>query len=158
MKRFLEYLLTAWLVITANFLLPRLVPGDPLLYLTGEASGDTAVTIDQATREKLEQHYGLDQPLRQQYVHYLQGLLTADLGHSIHFRTSVLDLIRQTMGWTLFLMVTAIMLSSAVGTCLGVLSAWKRGTLVDRGLLTLLVGTLAIPSFLLAVLRFGSCR
>ncbi|MCP4350864.1 MAG: hypothetical protein GY795_35810 [Desulfobacterales bacterium] len=50
--RFFEYLITAWIIITANFFLPRLVPGDPLLYLTGEADGDTAVVIDEAAREK----------------------------------------------------------------------------------------------------------
>jgi peptide/nickel transport system permease protein len=150
MNRFLEYLLTAWIIITANFFLPRLIPGDPLLYLTGEASGDTAVTIDEATRQKLKQYYGLDQPLRTQYWRYIRGIFTADLGHSIYFRTSVSGLILQTIPWTLFLMLTAIFFSAAIGTCLGVLSAWKRGTIIDKGLLILVTGTIAVPSFLLA--------
>ena len=122
MKRVFEYLITAWIIITANFFLPRLIPGDPLLYLTGEAEG-TEVTIDEATREKLRQYYALDQPMSQQYLHYLKGIFTADLGHSIYFRTGVSTLIRQTMPWTLFLVATAILLSSGIGVCLGILSA-----------------------------------
>jgi peptide/nickel transport system permease protein len=57
MRRLFEYFITAWIIITVNFFLPRLIPGDPLLYLTGEASGDTAVAIDEVTREKLKQYY-----------------------------------------------------------------------------------------------------
>ncbi len=150
MKRVLEYLITAWIIITANFFLPRLIPGDPLLYLTGEAEG-TEVTIDEATREKLRQYYALDQTVVQQYLHYLRGIFTADLGQSIYFRTGVSTLIRQTMPWTLFLVATAILLSSGTGICLGILSAWKRGRLIDKGLLISVMGTTAIPSFLLAV-------
>ncbi len=151
MKRLFEYFITAWIIITANFFLPRLIPGDPLLYLTGEASGDTAVAIDEVTREKLRQYYGLDYSLTYQYLHYLKGIFTADLGYSIHFRTSVFKLIQRTMPWTLFLVVTAILFASGIGACLGVLSAWKRGKLIDKGLLTFVMGTTAVPSFLLAI-------
>jgi peptide/nickel transport system permease protein len=151
MKRLFEYFITAWIIITANFFLPRLIPGDPLLYLTGEASGDTAVAIDEVSREKLKQYYGLDQSLSHQYLHYLKGIFTVDLGYSIHFRTSVFKLIQRTMPWTLFLVVTAILFASGIGTCLGVLSAWKRGKVIDKGLLTFVMGTMAVPSFLLAI-------
>ena len=150
MKRATEYLITAWIIITANFFLPRLIPGDPLLYLTGEAEG-TEVTIDEATREKLRQYYALDQPVVQQYLHYLKGIFTADLGQSIYFRTGVSKLIRQTMPWTLFLVTTAILLSSGIGIYLGILSARKRGRLVDKSLLISVMSTTAVPSFLLAV-------
>jgi len=151
MKRLFEYFITAWIIVTANFFLPRLIPGDPLLYLTGEASGDTAVTIDEATREKLKQYYGLDHPLSHQYLHYLKGIFTADLGHSIFFRTSVFNLIKRTMPWTIFLVVTAILFASLIGACLGALSAWKRGSMLDKGLLTFVMGITAAPSFLLAM-------
>jgi peptide/nickel transport system permease protein len=151
MKRLFEYFITAWIIITANFFLPRLIPGDPLLYLTGEASGDTVVAIDEITREKLKKYYGLDHPLSHQYLHYLKGIFTADLGYSIHFRTSVFKLIQRTMPWTLFLVVTAILFASVIGACLGVLSAWKRGKVIDKGLLTFVMGTAAVPSFLLAI-------
>ncbi|MCP4105443.1 MAG: ABC transporter permease [Desulfobacteraceae bacterium] len=151
MARFFEYLITAWIIITANFFLPRLVPGDPLLYLTGEAGGDTAVVIDEAAREKLREYYELDRPLGRQYLNYLKGIFTADLGYSIHFRTSVFSLIRQTIPWTLFLVLTSVILSSGIGIFLGALSAWNRGRLTDKALMTLIMGTAAVPSFLLAV-------
>ena len=150
MKRVLEYLVTAWIIITANFCLPRLIPGDPLLYLTGEAAG-TEVTIDEATREKLRHYYALDQPVAKQYLHYIRGIFTGDLGQSIYFRTGVSTLIRQAIPWTLLLVITAIILSSGIGICLGVLSAWKRGGLMDKSLLISVMGTTAVPSFLLAV-------
>jgi peptide/nickel transport system permease protein len=151
MRRLFEYFITAWIIITVNFFLPRLIPGDPLLYLTGEASGDTAVAIDEVTREKLKQYYGLDQPLSNQYLNYLKGIFTADLGYSIYFRTSVFKLIQRTMPWTLFLVVTAILFATGIGACLGVLSAWRRGKVIDKGLLTFVMGTMAVPSFLLAI-------
>ena len=150
MKRVLEYLVTAWIIITANFCLPRLIPGDPLLYLTGEAAG-TEVTIDEATREKLRHYYALDQPVAKQYLHYIRGIFTGDLGQSIYFRTGVSTLIRQAIPWTLLLVITAIILSSGIGICLGVLSAWKRGGLMDKSLLISVMGITAVPSFLLAV-------
>lgn len=151
MKRLFEYFITAWIIITVNFFLPRLIPGDPLLYLTGEASGDTAVAIDEVTREKLKQYYGLDQSLSHQYLHYLKGILTADLGYSIYFRTSVFELIQRTMPWTLFLVVTAILFATGIGASLGALSAWRRGKVIDKGLLILVMGAMAVPSFLLAI-------
>jgi len=151
MKRLIEYLITIWIIITINFLLPKLIPGDPLLYLTGEASGDASIHIDEITREKLKQYYGLDQPVFQQYLHYLKGIFTLDFGYSIHYRTNVSKLILQTLPWTVFLIFAAIFISLFIGIFLGVLSAWKKDKLADKGLLMVIMGTSAIPPFLLAL-------
>jgi len=151
-QRLLEYLVTAWVIITVNFLLPRLVPGDPLLYLTGEASGDVDVMVDEVTREKLAHYYNLDQPLPLQYWHYLTGIFTGDLGYSLYFKTSVVSLIWQTLPWTIFLVANAVVWATVGGTILGVLSAWWRGSLFDQALLLMTTVTMAIPAFLLAIL------
>jgi peptide/nickel transport system permease protein len=55
------------------------------------------------------------------------------------------------MPWTLFLVVTAILFATGIGACLGVLSALRRGKVIDKGLLTFVMGTMAVPSFLLAI-------
>ena len=151
MRRLLEYLLIVWIVLTINFLLPRLIPGDPILYLTGEATGDSAVVVDEQTRQRMRQDLGLDQPLAWQYVRYLGGLLGADLGRSIHHRVAVLDLIRGALPWTLALVLTAVCLATLLGAGLGTLAAWRRGSPLDRALTVPAVALMASPSFLLAM-------
>ena len=127
MKRLPEYLIVAWVIITANFFLPRLIPGNPLLQLTGEASGDAPIAIDESDRAKLRRYYELDVPPSRQYLQYLRGIVTGDLGYSVHQRTSVLTLLQRTLPWTLLLTMTAVFFSVGLGTGLGVLSAWKGG-------------------------------
>jgi peptide/nickel transport system permease protein len=151
LKRFPEYLVTVWIILTINFLLPRMVPGDPLLYLSGEAGGDTAVSLDEETRQKLKKYYGLDRPLWQQYVHYLKGICRADLGYSLYFKKPVSLLICKTLPWTLALVIPAILFSAFAGMILGTWAAWQRGRMPDRLMLLSVTLTAAVPSFLLAV-------
>ena len=80
-RRWTGYLLTLWIVLTANFLLPRLLPGDPLSALLDPENAD--YVFDAEVRAALETYYGLDRPLAAQYAHYLKGAVTGDLGRSI---------------------------------------------------------------------------
>src|SRR5579871_6898584 len=91
-----------WLVVSVVFLLIHLVPGDPILQMLGENAASTDV---QAARHD----YGLDLPLRQQYVNYWKGVLHGDLGRSLRFgqpvRTVVLQRYPATVGLTLASMI-----------------------------------------------------
>ena len=79
--RFVAYLATLWTVLTLNFFLPRLLPGDPLAALLDPESSE--YVFEAEVRAALEAYYGLDHPLLQQYAAYLKGAVTGDLGRSI---------------------------------------------------------------------------
>ncbi|MDQ4132589.1 MAG: ABC transporter permease [Actinomycetota bacterium] len=141
------YLLTVFVLITINFLLPRLMPGDPIDAMTAEAS---AIVQEPEVRERLAEYYGIDKPLITQYFQYLGQLARGDLGESIRTRSPVSEDLRGTVGWSFLLIITASVIAIAIGIPAGVHSGWKRGQRVDRGLLTFFVTAQNIPVFFLA--------
>ncbi len=126
----LSYLVTLWAVLTLNFLLPRLMPGDPLAALLDPSSSD--YVFDPEVRAALASYYGLDRPLPEQYVRYLWGAFRGDLGRSIRLNRPVADLIAAHLPWTLLLVGTALLLSSALALLGGTEAAWRRGSRADR--------------------------
>jgi peptide/nickel transport system permease protein len=124
------YLVTLWAVLTLNFFLPRLLPGDPLSALLDPESSEYVFNAE--VRAALEAYYGLDRPLTQQYVAYLKGAVTGDLGRSIRLNRPVGELIGSHLPWTLLLAGTALGLASLIGILGGAEAAWKRGSFTDR--------------------------
>lgn len=124
------YLVTLWIVLTLNFLLPRLLPGDPLSALLDPESSDYVFNTE--VRAALETYYGLDRPLPAQYASYLKGAVTGDLGHSIRLNRPVGELLAARLPWTLLLTGTALGLASLLGLLGGAEAAWKRGSAADR--------------------------
>jgi peptide/nickel transport system permease protein len=129
-SRVVPYLVTLWVVVTLNFLLPRLLPGDPLSALLDPQSSD--YVFDAEVRAALEAYYGLDRPLLAQYADYLKGAVTGDLGRSIRLNRPVGELLAAHLPWTLLLTGTALVLASLLGLLGGAEAAWKRGTAADR--------------------------
>ncbi|MEJ2208005.1 MAG: ABC transporter permease [Anaerolineae bacterium] len=129
-SRLLAYTFTLWLVLTLNFLLPRLLPGDPLSALLDPESSDYVYNAD--ARAALEAYYGLDRPLPAQYLAYLKGVVTGDLGRSIRLNRPVGELLAAHLPWTLLLTGTALGLASLLGLLAGTEAAWRRGTAADR--------------------------
>ncbi len=150
LNRLGAFLLTLLAVLTLNFLLPRAMPGDPITALL--APSNTQVTTDDTTRAALEQYYGLDQPLYVQYVRYLFGIVTGDLGWSIRQQQPVSQLIASHLPWTLALTVPAILLASFVSLVAGAHAGWRRGTWVERGLIMLFTTVHTVPAFFLGAL------
>lgn len=143
-RRITSYLITLWAVATVNFFLPRLLPGDPLMALLDPQSSD--YVFDPETRAAVAAYYDLDRPILQQYGHYLWGIVAGDLGRSIRLNRPVAELIAGHLPWTLLLVGTALLLSSAMGLLAGAESAWRRGSWTDR-LLTagsLIVGNVPV--------------
>ncbi len=132
-------------VLVVNFLLIRLAPGDPLYLLAGDG-GDPAYFA--AMRAK----YGLDQPLATQLALYLRGTLQGEFGYSFAYARPVFAVIFARLPPTLLLMGVSLAVSTAAGIWLGVVSARKARTAVDRtvGLVTL-VGY-GVPAFWLGQL------
>jgi peptide/nickel transport system permease protein len=129
-SRLVTYLVTLWVVLTLNFVLPRLLPGDPLSALLDPESSD--YVFEPEVRASLEAYYGLDRPPLAQYAAYLRGAFTGDLGRSIRFNRPVIELIAAHLPWTLLLVGTALTLASLFGLLGGAEAAWKRGAAADR--------------------------
>ncbi len=139
------YAVTVFLLITVNFFLPRALPGDPIDALL-DSDGSGQVT-DETLRARLEEYYGLDRPVVEQYGRYLADLARADLGVSIRYNVPVADLMKERLPWTLLLVLTSTSLAVAVGWLAGIHSGWRRGRPADRGLLTLFLGLHSFPVF-----------
>jgi peptide/nickel transport system permease protein len=149
-KHLKGYFLSLWVILTLNFMLPRLLPGDPLVALIDPQN--SSYVFDPTVRDALEAYYGLDTPLLQQYGHYLSGLFTGDLGQSIRLKQPVTHLLRSHLPWTLLLTLTSLSLASLVGVWSGSEAAWRRGSPVDRGLVTASVVISNIPVFFIGMI------
>ena len=143
-----SYLVTVFLLITVNFALPRMMPGDPIDALL--ALGSPNYVQNDQTRTELARYYKLDGSIPAQYVHYLGGLLHGDLGVSIISRHPVAHELRGRVKWSLLLILTAAAISIVIGIPAGIHSGWKRGKAVDRRLLTVFLSAQNIPSFVIA--------
>jgi peptide/nickel transport system permease protein len=133
------YALAIWAAVTVNFFLPRLAPGNPAEIIFNRLAQKGAVSP--ATLKALEAEFGVNttDPLWVQYFTYLGNLLHGNLGVSTnYFPTPVTDVIRQDIPWTLVLLSMSVLLSFAIGTLLGILTAWKRGSALDTVLSSVL--------------------
>jgi peptide/nickel transport system permease protein len=126
------YGLTLWIAVTLNFLLPRMLPGDPSTILLAklQRNGEVSPTLQNTLRLLLGASD--DASLWEQYVTYLGNLLRGDLGVSVtQFPTPVTELIGNALPWTIGLVGTATVLSFVLGVLLGAWAGWRRGTWVD---------------------------
>ena len=145
-----RYLALALSVVLANFFLPRLLPGDPLDFSSGDGL-DAAVPLTASARAELEAYYGLDDPILTQLRSYLGDLATGDLGFSISRSAPVGDLILNRLPWTLSLLLVSLLLSAAIGTAIGMVAGWAPGRRRDRVVMSTSGMLAAIPEFLIAI-------
>ncbi len=150
LRRIGFYLIAAWISVTLNFFLPRMAPGDPATMVFGRFKGQ----VSPGALEALKKTFGFtDAPLYSQYFTYVGQLLKGELGLSIaYFPAPVADVIATGFKWTLLLAGSAVLISFILGTFLGILSAWKRGSWLDNSLPPLLAFIGAFPYFWLAML------
>jgi peptide/nickel transport system permease protein len=133
------------IVATIVFLLLRLAPGDPAAILAGDAASPEQIA---AIRARL----GLDEPMLVQFGEWIWRLLRGDLGTSIISNQPVTRLIGERIEPTLALATTTIVFAVAVAVPLGVVSAWKQGTWIDRAVMALSVLGFSVPIFVLGYL------
>lgn len=150
LRRLGFYLIAAWVSLTLNFFIPRLMPGDPATAVFARFKGMLNAEALAAMREA----FGFtNEPLYAQYLTYLQHLFRGDLGISVvRFPTPVTDVIGESLGWTLLLAGTAAVFAFVIGTLLGVVAAWRRGGLLDSIAPPALIFLGAFPYFWLAML------
>jgi len=124
-KQLLQHIINLFLIVTFNFLLFRLLPGDPMRKLFRDPR------VPAATMKAIAHSFGLDQPVWKQYLLYLQNLVHGNWGMSFSFDQPVWGILSQRLINTLLLMVTANILAILLGVWLGVFAAKNRGRLED---------------------------
>ncbi len=143
-----------FVALLLNFYLPRLIPGNPVDVLVGQLARGGGASGE--ALEQVHQHYmaefGLDKPVWQQFLIYVNHILHGNLGTSFgQYPASVNSLIAQALPWSLALMVPAVLIGWVVGNVLGAVAAF-RGGWVDRGAF---VGSLffsSVPPFALGII------
>lgn len=160
-RRFGLMVFLVFVVVTVTFFMIRLIPGDPVK-LQLLAYIQQGMSYGNALRH-VEELYGvnLKQPLIQQYFTYIGGMFRGQLGKSLLFpNTPIMQLIAETLPWTVFTVVTSIIVSFVIGVTLGTVAAYRRGGWLDQvftpgssvlnGLPNYLIGTILL--FVFAVL------
>ncbi len=142
MRRVLVTLPVLWVVISVVFLLIHIVPGDPVVQMLGEGATASDVAV-------LRHSYGLDLPLKTQYVDYWRGIAHADLGQSLRLHDSVLHLVAQRYPYTLELTLAALLIGGAIAFPAGIVSALYRNRWQDRILGIISLTGLSFPNFAL---------
>ncbi|MFP4148582.1 MAG: ABC transporter permease [Nitriliruptoraceae bacterium] len=150
LRTVLLYALTLLVAATVIFLLPRLMPGDPLSALDDPDSG--IFIRDEQVREQVLAAYNLDGSLAQQYLGYLSGLARGDLGWSIAANRPVGEMIGGALPWTLLLVGPALLLSALVSFVAGLAAAWHRGSRTDRSIVAGLTVLRSVPEYAIALL------
>lgn len=150
-SRVLQLLVTFWVIVTVLFFLFRLGLPDPTLALINEG-------LSPEDRQRVIEQFGLDLPLWQQYLVYLQNLAQGELGVSFHYKAPVGDIVFERLANTMVLMLPAILLAYGIGATVGALLAWKRGSRLEGAGITVGLVLRSAPVFwtgMLAIFLFG---
>ncbi|HVR08595.1 MAG TPA: ABC transporter permease [Thermoanaerobaculia bacterium] len=153
LRRLAAATLLLWLVLTATFVLLRLVPGDPAATLA-------ELPIPKAQKALLIHAYGWDRPLPEQYVRWLGAVvLHGDWGFSFAQLRPVSRVVAEALPATLLLAAAALLIEYGVGTALGVAAARRSGSAIDRSIRVVALLLYSQPVFwlgLMAILVFSS--
>lgn len=152
LRRLMFYLIAAWASLTFNFFLPRMMPGDPGSVLLARFRGQGDIRPE--TIEAMMKAYGVsDEPLIIQYFDYMGNMFRGELGISTSwFPAPVTQVIGNAFIWTVILMTTALLVSFGIGSILGVIGAWKRGSWMDNVTPPVFVFLGSLPYFWIAPL------
>ncbi len=155
LKKLLQKLVVLYIITTIVFLIPRLAPGSPIDYLVENPR------VPPEVREELLRKFGLDKPIfPDQYVEFLRGLSRLDFGYSFTYQSPVFSIISERLWWSILLVGSALVLSTLIGTYLGMVAAWHRGRIRDYviTLSTLFVRSLPVFWVGMLLLLFFSYR
>jgi peptide/nickel transport system permease protein len=146
LRRLGFFAVTLWAALTLNFFLPRLMPGNPAEAMMGKFRGP----VTGQALKALELAFGVDthKSLVAQYFGYIGDVATGKFGTSLYFYPqSVGRVILDAIPWTLGLVGVTTILAFVLGTGIGIVSAWRRGSRLDSIMPPIFVITSAIPYF-----------
>ncbi len=141
LNKIAQVVVTLFGIATFNFLLFRVLPGDPVrLYARAGRLTPEAIARLRAT-------FGLDRPLPVQYFYYLQNLWRGELGFSFTYRRPVAEILSERITNTVILLAAATIIVILIGVSAGVISAVKRGTRLDSTLVITSLVFWSLPTF-----------
>ena len=144
-RRLVQLVPTLFFVSVLIFALQHLLPGDPALLMAGEDRDPQVIAA-------LRTRYHFDQPLPVQYLFWIRGVLSGDLGQSIRLQVPVLDLVAQKLPVTLQLAVEAMMIALLIGVTAGILSALYKDGPIDHVVTVLSLLGISTPNFWLGIM------
>jgi peptide/nickel transport system permease protein len=145
------YLVALWAAVTFNFILPRLMPGNPALAYLAKIHAQNVTT---AQYNAMLQEFGVNPTVSvfKQYFDYISSLLHGQLGISVsQFPSPVSTILAESLPWTIGLVGVSVMLSFLIGTVVGMLIAWRRGSMFDTAVPPILTFFSAVPYFWMAL-------
>jgi peptide/nickel transport system permease protein len=147
-KKSAWYLLTLFIAVTLNFFLPRLIPGNPIAVIVGQmTAGITNPDTYQRIYETYVVMFGLDKPFILQFFTYIGNIFKGDFGISLYnYPKPVIEIIGQSIHWTLMLQIPAIITGWFIGNVLGAITGYKKG-IFDRVFFPFFLFLSAIPAF-----------
>ncbi|MRX80843.1 MULTISPECIES: ABC transporter permease [Enorma] len=151
LKRVLQAIPVLFVVITATFILTRMVPGDPAITMLGPQASPDAVA-------ELREQLGLNEPMWKQYIDYLLGVLQGDFGWSTSYNGDVMPLILSRLPATLSITMTGLIIAALVGIPIGVESALHQNSILDYVFMVVALVGVSMPIFwlgLMLVLTFS---
>jgi peptide/nickel transport system permease protein len=144
-KRLLQLVPTLFFVSVLIFSLQQLLPGDPALVMAGEEN-------DPAVVEQIRKQYHLDQPIPLQYIYWVKGIASGDLGESMRIKEPVLQLILEKLPVTAQLAAMAIVIALTIGISAGIVSAVKKDTAWDYAANVFALWGISTPNFWLGIM------
>ncbi len=152
-KKILWFFITFIIAILLNFILPRMMPGDPVAAITGRtAQGITDAAAVKEIYANYAKVFGTDKPMFVQFVTYFKNALSGDFGLSFsQYPRPVSDIISNAIGWTICLQLPAIIIGWLLGNILGALAAYIRKGF-DKVLMPISLFCSSIPAFGMAVI------
>ncbi|SCJ58982.1 Glutathione transport system permease protein gsiC [uncultured Clostridium sp.] len=146
-KKIITGFLCLFLIVTINFFLPRLLPGDPVLMLTGMDED----AISEAKYKSYKERLGVDRPIGEQFVDYIKDIIKGDLGYSYYFNDDVSNIILRRIPNTLQIAIPTVILSSIIALIWGSIAGYRENKLLDNISTTTAIIINAIPGFVLAM-------
>ena len=144
-KRILGLIPVLLVAIILTFIANQFVPGDPIMILLSDQSGDPVLEA------RLRTEYGLDRPLWEQFVSYLKGIISLDFGLSFRYaNVPVREVIATGLVISPVLAASALFFAIPLGLSLGTFVAIRRNTMADTLVIVILIAGISIPNFAMA--------
>lgn len=152
-KKIIWFIITFIAAVILNFILPRLMPSDPVAAITGKLmSGTSDAAAVQQVYERYQEEFGTNKPMYQQFFIFCKNAIRGNFGLSFsQYPRPVSDIIGGAIGWTVALQLPAILIGWLLGNILGALAAYIRKGF-DKVLLPVFLFIGNIPAFGMAVI------
>ncbi|MGB4595842.1 MAG: ABC transporter permease [Anaerolineaceae bacterium] len=152
-KKLLWLLVTVIFAFMLNFLLPRLMPGNPVAGIVSRiAQGMSTSTGVKEIYDNYAEQFGINKPLYEQFIIYVRNIFKGEFGVSFtQYPRPVVDIIRSAVTWTIALQLPAIIIGWILGNTLGAVAAYRKGPF-DKTLLPISIFISNFPAFGMAVI------